>query len=286
VSGLLPDTYIITVIDNNLCTNNDTIIVSATNVILASAGSDINICVGDCMDILGSGSGSNNLTYQWNILDSLAILSNDSLIVNYCFSDTTDISFELTVSDQNCNDTDVVTVIVHDLPEVDAGLDINDLYGSYINLGGNPTGPSFASFLWSPTTNFISLDDSSSSNPELELLTDGIYVVTATDTNGCVNTDTVSVILIPEITYPSGFSPNGDMVNDEWTIDQIEQFPNCTVEIYNRWGTLLFKSTGYNDKWSGMYKNKLLPIGTYYYIIELNDPKFPDPITGPVTIIR
>ena len=76
------------------------------------------------------------------------------------------------------------------------------------------------------------------------------------------------------------------MVNDEWTIDQIEQFPNCTVEIYNRWGTLLFKSTGYNDKWSGMYKNKLLPIGTYYYIIELNDPKFPDPITGPVTIIR
>ena len=83
------------------------------------------------------------------------ILSNDSLVENYCFSDTADISFELTVSDQNCNDNDVVTVIVHELPEVDAGLDINDLYGSYINLGGNPTGPSLASYLWSPTTNFI-----------------------------------------------------------------------------------------------------------------------------------
>ena len=36
----------------------------------------------------------------------------------------------------------------------------------------------------------------------------------------------------------------------------------------------------------GVYNDKVLPIGTYYYVIELNDPLFPDPITGPITIIR
>ena len=63
-------------------------------------------------------------------------------------------------------------------------------------------------------------------------------------------------------------------------------FQNCVVEIYNRWGELLFRSEGYNEKWNGNYKNKPLPVGTYYYIIELNDEKFPKPLTGPVTIMR
>ena len=75
-------------------------------------------------------------------------------------------------------------------------------------------------------------------------------------------------------------------MNDTWSIDQIDQFPNCNVEIYNRWGTLLFKSIGYHEQWTGLFNEKPLPIGTYYFVIELNDPLFPDPVTGPVTIIR
>ena len=77
-----------------------------------------------------------------------------------------------------------------------------------------------------------------------------------------------------------------DGVNDTWSIDQIDQFPNCNVEIYNRWGTLLFRSVGYNEQWTGLFNEKPLPIGTYYFVIKLNDPLFPDPVTGPVTIIR
>jgi gliding motility-associated-like protein len=94
------------------------------------------------------------------------------------------------------------------------------------------------------------------------------------------------VIPIPEIYHGTGFSPNGDGVNDVWEIDRIDDFPSCVVEIYNRWGEQLFRSVGYTQKWDGQYKNKPLPVGTYYYIIELNDPKFPDPYTGPVTIMR
>ena len=86
----------------------------------------------------------------------------------------------------------------------------------------------------------------------------------------------INIILIPDISYSSGFSPNNDGVNDTWSIDQIDQFPNCNVEIYNRWGTLLFKSIGYDEQWTGLFNEKPLPIGTYYFVIELNDPLFPD----------
>ncbi|PIZ06317.1 MAG: hypothetical protein COY57_02660 [Flavobacteriales bacterium CG_4_10_14_0_8_um_filter_32_5] len=57
------------------------------------------------------------------------------------------------------------------------------------------------------------------------------------------------------------------------------------VEIYNRWGELLFHADGYKQDWNGTYKGKDLPIGTYYYIIELNDG-ITKPFTGPITILR
>jgi gliding motility-associated-like protein len=118
-------------------------------------------------------------------------------------------------------------------------------------------------------------------------LSDITYQVVVTDSNGCIGSDEITIQLIPEISYPSGFSPNKDGINDKWTIDQIDQYPNCVVEIYNRWGVLLFQSpAGYPEEWDGRKNSKELPIGTYYYIIELNDPKFKNPITGPITIIR
>ena len=66
---------------------------------------------------------------------------------------------------------------------------------------------------------------------------------------------------------------------------QIEQFPNCIVEIYNRWGAKLYTSDpGYTNPWNGTYNNSPLPVGTYYYIIDLGDGSLPQ--TGPLTIIK
>ena len=101
-----------------------------------------------------------------------------------------------------------------------------------------------------------------------------------------IKSDIIIVTVVADITFPNGISPNADGANDEWIIDNIELFPNCVVEVYNRWGELLFQSQGYKEKWSGVYKGQLLPVGTYYYIIKLNDPLFPDVLTGPITILR
>ena len=84
-----------------------------------------------------------------------------------------------------------------------------------------------------------------------------------------------------------GISPNGDGINDIWEIPNIEKFPDALVEVYNRWGELIFSATNYaGNKWDGKYKGKDLPVGTYYYVINLNSDLHKDPITGPITILR
>ena len=123
-------------------------------------------------------------------------------------------------------------------------------------------------------------------NPTTSPSTTTLYTVIVTAANGCVNMDSTLITVIPQINISSGFTPNGDGANDAWVIDFIEQFPNCTVEIFNRWGESLFQSTGYATPWDGKYSGGDVPVGTYYYAIELHDERFPDPYTGPLTVIR
>lgn len=67
----------------------------------------------------------------------------------------------------------------------------------------------------------------------------------------------------------NAFSPNGDGQNDEWLISGIANYPNATVAIYNRYGHQVFESTGYKTPFNGQRNGAGLPVGTYYYIIDL-----------------
>ncbi|WP_413670965.1 gliding motility-associated C-terminal domain-containing protein [Mucilaginibacter sp. Mucisp86] len=80
------------------------------------------------------------------------------------------------------------------------------------------------------------------------------------------------------------FSPNGDGINDTWAIKYIEYYPNCTVDIFNRWGARIFSSIGYGRQWDGQLGGSPLPTGTYYYVINLKDKS---PVkSGWVAIVR
>jgi len=83
---------------------------------------------------------------------------------------------------------------------------------------------------------------------------------------------------------PNTFTPNGDGINDTWNIKYLEFYPNCTVEVYNRWGEKVYSSIGYTVPWDGKYKGDNLPTGTYYYIINLKNGD--KAVSGYVAIIR
>ena len=65
-----------------------------------------------------------------------------------------------------------------------------------------------------------------------------------------------------------GFSPNGDDVNETFTITGLEQFPNNSLMIYNRWGNLVYEVDGYRNDWNGTWNGKDLPDGTYFYVFD------------------
>jgi len=74
------------------------------------------------------------------------------------------------------------------------------------------------------------------------------------------------------------FSPNGDGVGDTLIINCIENYPNNTLEIYNRWGNIVYSKRGYDNTFRGesngravISQPKELPVGTYYYVLNLGD---------------
>ena len=73
----------------------------------------------------------------------------------------------------------------------------------------------------------------------------------------------------------TGVSPNGDGNNDTWKIRGVENYPENTVTIFNRWGDKVREFAGYNNttsSWDGQNEHdELLPNGTYFYILEVKN---------------
>jgi gliding motility-associated-like protein len=81
---------------------------------------------------------------------------------------------------------------------------------------------------------------------------------------------------IPGVIIPQGFSPNGDGIADEWIIQGITQYPNNSLTIFNRWGAEIYAARPYLNRWNGTSQSGLgsgedLPVGTYWYILDLGD---------------
>ncbi|NCG30288.1 MAG: T9SS type B sorting domain-containing protein, partial [Bacteroidetes bacterium] len=149
---------------------------------------------------------------------------------------------------------------------------------------GNPTANPGVEVTWAPE---IDISDITALNPTVYPLETITYYVFATDADGCSGIDSMIVTVEKVVDPVGGFSPNSDGVNDEFFIDRIDRFPSAVVKIFNRWGNPIFESApGYVSPWNGTFQGSKLPVGTYYYIIDLNDDDYKKLITGPVTILK
>ncbi len=282
LTGILSGTYTITVTDSNSCIIADTIILLPAQTVIAVAGNDTSFCLSGSLTLDASAS-LNGTTFQWFDMSGTLLGSAATLTFNPPAGTN---SFYVVVDNgTGCSDSDTVDVTANPLPNANAGADVTIVIGANTPLGGSPTSTTVgATFQWMPMPG--ALDNPNAANPVANPTTTTTYTVTVTSAQGCTAVDSVVVTVIPSIIFPDGISPNADGANDEWIIDGIELFPDCVVEVYNRWGELLFQSIGYKEHWNGTYKGEPLPVGTYYYVIDLKDPLFPDAYTGPITILR
>lgn len=113
----------------------------------------------------------------------------------------------------------------------------------------------------------------------------GTYAVTVIDENGCEVTATIFMEFI-DIEIPNFFTPDGDGQNDLWIPRNIEQFPNFYMNIYDRYGRVVFRLQDNEAGWDGFYQENTLPTGDYWYVIKLNGEDDNREFVGHFTLYR
>lgn len=128
-------------------------------------------------------------------------------------------------------------------------------------------------------------------NPEHTYAGRGNFDVTltASKSNACSVSIMKGTFMVGEpgsIFIPNTFTPNNDAANDEFVIN-MSNIKTYNIQIFNRYGILMYSSVDLSQTWDGTYENKPVPVGTYYYVLDAVD--LDNNIikkSGPVTILR
>ncbi|WP_207427454.1 PKD domain-containing protein [Pedobacter sp. SYSU D00535] len=136
-------------------------------------------------------------------------------------------------------------------------------------------------YLWSPA---LYLDRTDVPNPRVTPEADITYRLEVVSDKGCIAWESVKVKVLKKLKVPNTFTPNGDLVNDFWVIDFLNEYPESSVDVFTRQGRKVFSSRGYPNPWDGRANGADLPAGTYYYIIEPKSGR--KPVSGYVSIVR
>jgi len=280
ITDLRAGEYTMVLSDANLCTATevievtqpDRLTVDATLSSSVAGGYNIN-CVGDSTGTIDIVPVNNvgNVTYLWSdgsTSDSRTGLpaGDYGLIVmdeNSCYGDTT---ITLTQPDSIIISSDITQPWCPDTPDGEISLTVT----------GGVVGTDYE-YDWSDN----------STTRELTDIYSGTFIVTVSDLNQCSVTDTI--YLEPEnetcLIIPNAFSPDGNLINDEWNIGMMDIYPQAEVKVFNRWGIVVWRSEkGYPQPWDGRSNGKLLPVDSYHYIIDLNNGS--KPIVGTITIVH
>ena len=228
---------------------------------------------------LSNYSNSPVRTRVWNFGDGSAPSSIPNPVKTYTRAGTFDVTLTVT-NEAGCTADTTKEVIVYLQPVIDAGPSFVVALGTVVQFRATANSPRLA-FSWSPANDFANPD---TLRPSLRALRNQTYILTATGQANCTATDSITVKILKPVKVPNAFSPNNDGINDKWIIADLSDYPGATVEVYNRYGQVVFYSAGYGQPWDGNYKGKPLPFAVYYYVITLKNGFVP--LTGSITIVK
>ncbi len=162
-----------------------------------------------------------------------------------------------------CSVPAAFTIDVHPNPTVDAGTSpVTISNGTSVTLTATA---SAGTYLWTPASALTSTSTLITiANPSSDIT----YTLTVTNTFGCKASDDVAITVLGPCLDPSPvFTPNNDGNYDVWVVSQGSCVKQLKVDVYNRWGGLVYHSDDYRNNWNGTCKNAALPDGTYYYVV-------------------
>ena len=246
--------YLASVVDSNGCTDSDTVVVEIFGLPAPQIGPGATVCAGETWP-LDAGSGYSQ--YLWSNGDTTQVIAAGEG------------GYTVTVTDANgcvagSNSINIFEYPALNYPVINGneeGLTSSEVPNYQWNLNGSPIPGATASTLVPDST--------------------GEYTVTTLDPNGC-DTLTSNVIYIDivrgitENDIPEGFSPNGDGINDFFTVLNIGNFPSNSLKVMNRWGQQVYLRQPYDNGFNGRSDQGVdLPDGTYFYILDLGNGETP-----------
>jgi len=252
--------YILTVTDTNGCMNTDSVIVTMLNSADVDAGTDVEICWGDTVQLgLGLIEGQ---TYLWNPTTGL----DNPAIANPMANPTATTIYTVSVSFESCPTiTDDVLATVHPIPDAQA-TDYLLRDTAYITLGSSiqliATGG--LQYEWAPANG---LSNPGIYNPVAAPDSNTNYIVTVVDLFGCVNTDTVRVEVDSlDFFIPTAFTPDGNGFNDVFMV-RAESLTTFELIVFDRWSEKVFISVSVSQGWDGRMQGtgEKMPEGAYVY---------------------
>ena len=231
-------------------------------------------------DLSTDPAGSAITSWTWNFADGSAPVTTQNPVKTYAQPGNYAVTLRVSNAAGCISDLTTNPVVVYLQPVVDAGPSFTVLQGATITF--NPTVNSTnLNFVWSPA---VGLSSATVLKPSLTVTADQIYTLTATGQGGCTASDFMSVKVLQPIDIPNAFSPNGDGINDRWEIMNLIDYADCDVQIFNRYGQRIYQQSGYTKAWDGTINGSPMPVGVYYYIIDLKNGL--QKRNGSVTIIR
>ncbi len=250
--------------------------------IAAFTATDTQFCSNDQIQFtdLSNGYSSAIQNWNWNLGKGYtSSLQNPKQVYN----DSGNAVVKLLVKnlDGCVSDTVSLPIIIFPLPVLDLPNEIRTLAGATVPLKPDYVYGNSLQYLWTPDTY---LNSDTAAIPLATASDDITYLLTLTGIGGCAVSDTVFLRVLKGPEIPNAFSPNGDGINDVWRIKYLEYYSEATVQIFNRYGQLVYLTTGYSIPWDGNFKGTPLPVGTYYYIINPKNGR--EIMKGSVTIVR
>lgn len=268
---------------SGICNRRDSVTVAVRPAPVADAGPDATYCYGKVFQLTGNGGA----TYQWSPSTYFLTAATDQ---SPSVKATNNITYSLTVTDATgCVSltSDAVKIDVTPPIKIFAGKDTVAAINQPIQLlVAEMSNAGVTQYSWSPA-NFLNY--ANSPNPIAVLPYDYRYIVTGSTPEGCEGKDDIFIKVYkgPEIYVPSGFTPNGDGLNELLAPVPVGIKEFHFFRVFNRWGQLVFSTADPHRGWDGTINGVQQPTSTFVWMAEAIDYKG-NLVTrkGVVTLIR